>query len=286
MNQRNGLLLTILLLALPGLAGASACNSLSTARWMLGDWVTGDWQSVTHESWNELGPQTFEGSGSERSLADGKLLGTEALRLLEMADGVFYFAKVAHNELPVAFALTECSGDRLVFENPAHDFPRRLEYSRTADGRMAVTISDGNNPGETLNFERDDAATDPGALVLAAEDARFAAMIRPDAVQLESALADDLQYVHSTGDVENRQQFIDSMVSGERRYLRITPMERQVILLGGRSALVRGRGQFEVVLKGNRLDLDLRYLAIYGLGGDGRWRLRSWQSLRLPQKPA
>jgi hypothetical protein len=34
---------------------------------------------------------------------------------------------------------------------------------------------------------------------------------------------------------------------------------------------------------GKKLELDLRYLAIYGLGGDGRWRLRSWQSLRLPQ---
>lgn len=31
------------------------------------------------------------------------------------------------------------------------------------------------------------------------------------------------------------------------------------------------------------VDMEIRYLAIYGLGSDGRWRLRSWQSLRLPQ---
>jgi len=37
------------------------------------------------------------------------------------------------------------------------------------------------------------------------------------------------------------------------------------------------------VVKGSRLDLDLRYLAVYGQGADGRWRLRSWQSLRLPE---
>ncbi len=285
MKLQSRVLILGLLLALAEPAGAVACQSVASARWILGNWVTGDEESVFHESWIELGPQTFEGTGSERSLADGKILGTEALRLVEMAGGVYYIAKVAHNELPVAFALIECSGERLVFENPAHDSPRRLEYRHESDGRMAVTVSDGNNQGLTLSFERDVAVSNPGATVLAAEDARFAAMIGADATRLRSWLADDLLYVHSSGDVENRQQFVDSIVSGERRYLQVSPVERQVIQLGDQSALVRGRGQFQVVLKGNRLDLDLRYLAIYGLGSDGRWRLRSWQSLRLPQKP-
>jgi len=31
-----------------------------------------------------------------------------------------------------------------------------------------------------------------------------------------------------------------------------------------------------------RLDLQIRYLAVYGENA-GRWRLRSWQSLRLTQ---
>ena len=248
MNQRKCLLSTILLLGLPAWAGALDCNSLSAARWMLGDWVTGDWKSITHESWTERGLRTFEGMGSERSMADGKTMNSEELRLVEMADGVFYLAKVGHNELPIAFALTECSNDRLVFENPEHDSPRRLEYRHEADDRMVVTISDGKNAGATLIFQREVAAPDGSAPVLAAEDARFAAMIGTDATRLRSWLADDLQYVHSTGDVESRQQFVDSIVSGERRYS-VTPVEREVIMLGDQSALVRGRGQFQVVIK-------------------------------------
>ena len=128
------------------------------------------------------------------------------------------------------------------------------------------------------------ANADPGAPVLAAEDARFAAMTAADAAQLGAWPADDLQYVHSTGQVANRQQFIDAIASGELRYFQITPGDRRVTMLGDRAVLMLGWGLFQVMLNGNKVDLDLRYLAVYGLGGDGRWRLRAWQSLRLPQK--
>jgi hypothetical protein len=171
-----------------------------------------------------------------------------------------------------------------VFENPAHDFPRRLEYRHDADGRMVVTVSDRKDKGFTLNFERAAAAADPGAPVLEDEDARFAAMIGVNAVELGAWLADDLQYVHSTGQIESREQLLASIAGGAIRYLEIAPMERQVVTLGDDSALVRGHARFQVIASGNRLDLEIRYLAIYGLGGDGHWRLRAWQSLRLPQQ--
>lgn len=283
MNQLIRLIAMVSTLACPLLAAASDCGSLSVARWVLGDWVAGGEKTVFQESWTEVGPQTFEGFASERSMADGKLIGSEELRLVEMAGGVYYIAKVTHNALPVAFRLTECSADRLVFENAAHDFPRRLEYRHEAGGRMVVAISDGKDKGFTLDFEPDAAGTDAGSPLLAAEDARFAAMIAANVSDLGPWLADDLQYVHSTGQVESREQLLKSIASGAFDYLAITPVERQVVMLGDRSALVRGHGQFQVVGGGNKLDLQIRYLAVYGLSGDGHWRLRSWQSLRLPQ---
>jgi hypothetical protein len=284
MNKWLRLAMTVWALAWPILAGASECASLAVARWVIGDWVAGGEKSMFHESWTELGPQTFEGRGSERSMADSSVISNEALRLVEMAGGVYYIAKVADNDFPVAFLLTECSASRLVFVNPAHDFPRRLEYRHDADGRMVVAVSDGKDQGFTLNFERAAAATDAGAPVLAAEDARFAAMTGANVSELRSWLADDLRYVHSTGKVESREQFLASIAGGARRYLEITPLERQVVMLGHESALVHGHGRIVVMSGGNRLDMEIRYFAIYGLGGDGHWRLRAWQSLRLPQQ--
>jgi hypothetical protein len=152
--------------------------------------------------------------------------------------------------------------------------------------RIAVTMYAFAWPAfafEGTGSERADPAPDPGARVLAAEDARFAAMLDANTRELGSWLADDLQYVHATGKVENREQFLASIAGGNLRYLEIAPLERQVVMLGHDAALVRGHGRMLAVAGAARLDMEIRYLAIYELGGDGRWRLRSWQSLRLPQ---
>ncbi len=285
MNGFMSSVLVSMLFALPAWAGASECQSLAVARWVLGEWVAGGEKSMVHEEWTELGPQTFEGAGSEILTIDGMVISTESLRMVEMEGGVFYIAKVAENELPVAFRLTGCDAGRLEFENPAHNFPRRLEYRRRADGGMTVVVSDGADKGFTLNFENSAAPARALESVLAAEDARFAAMTSANANEIAAWLADDLQYVHSSGRVEDREQLVASIAGGALRYLKITPLDRQVFMLGDRSAMVRGLGRFQIESNGKELDLQLRYLAIYDMGGHGHWRLRSWQSLRLPQGP-
>ncbi len=260
-------------------SAAPACGTLASLRWLLGDWVANGGKTTFHESWTEVAPHTFEGTGIERAGPDGAISG-EALRLVEMAGTVFYLSKVTHNELPVAFRLNECEDGRFVFDNPAHDFPRRLEYVLAPDGALTVNVSDGGEKGFSLKFARSAAPGDP-APVLAAEDARFAAMVAADAGDMRRWFADDLVYVHSTGQVESRDQLVESIASGRTRYVAVTPGERQVVPLGSDSAIVRGRGRFQVAAGGNALDLQIRYLAVYGKQ-DGVWRLRSWQSLRAP----
>jgi len=259
---------------------APTCESLGSLRWLLGDWIADGSKTTFHESWTEVAPHTFEGAGIERAKPDGSVKGSEVLRLVEMAGAVFYISKVTHNELPVAFRLNECADGRFVFDNPAHDFPRRLEYVLAPDGRLTVNVSDGSEKGFSLDFARSASPGDP-APVLAAEDARFTAMVTADAGVMRRWFADDLVYVHSTGQVESRDQLIESITSGRTRYVAVTPVERQVVALGPAAALVRGRGRFQVTAAGNALDLQIRYLAVYG-NEDGVWRLRSWQSLRAP----
>ena len=135
-------------------AEAGACSSLEAARWLLGSWLADSGQRVVTETWVEASATTFEGAGVTRARADGKVVDGEALRLVAMADAVFYVAKVAHNDYPVAFRLTTCDAERLVFENPGHDFPRRLEYRRIDADRMEVFVSDGAERGFRLDFRR------------------------------------------------------------------------------------------------------------------------------------
>ena len=117
--------------------------------------------------------------------------------------------------------------------------------------------------------------------MLAAEDARFAAMIAADAREMRRWLAADLEYVHANGEVENREQLIDSVTSGRKRYLAVEPADRRVNRLSDSAAIVQGRGRLHVAAGTTLLDFQIRYLAVYELN-DGVWQLRVWQSLRLP----
>lgn len=277
--MRTGCLLFFSFL-LPSLAGAADCGSLGQLRWLLGEWVADGDKKAFHESWAELGPEAFEGAGLERDKGSGRLATSESLRLLQMADGVYYLSKVSHNELPVAFRLTTCQGGQFVFENAAHDFPRRIEYRHEGDDRLNVRVSDGGDKGFTLAFRRTAPPLNGDASVLAAEDARFAAMVAADPGAMRRWFAEDLEYVHSSGQVENRDQLIDSIVSGKFRYLAVTPLERGVVRMDRGGALVRGRGRFRVATGGQTLNLTIRYLAAYARSG-GEWKLIGWQSLRV-----
>lgn len=137
-----------------GAAGAATCDRLDTASWLLGEWLAQDASKAITESWRAASPDTFEGSGETRSRVDDRIVESESLRLVRMADAVFYVAKVAHNPYPVSFRLVACPPHRLVFENPSHDFPRKLEYTLAEDGTLAVAVSDGADKGFTLRFRR------------------------------------------------------------------------------------------------------------------------------------
>lgn len=131
---------------------AERCDSLSAATGLLGSWEARDEGKTFTENWIRLSDTTFEGKGETRR--NDKVIDGESLRLVQMGESVFYIAKVAHNALPVAFQLTQCSAQRLVFENPGHDFPRKLEYELRATDEMTARVSDGKDKGFTLTYRR------------------------------------------------------------------------------------------------------------------------------------
>lgn len=145
-----------LLLVAGGTAAAEApdCTSLAAADWLLGDWAAPSPGGEVVESWAAVSESTWEGRGMSRKAGSDALRTFETLRLVEMSSRVFYVAKVEENELPVAFRLVDCSAGRLVFENPAHDFPQRIAYRLDGEGRLEVTVSDLAGKGFTLNFSR------------------------------------------------------------------------------------------------------------------------------------
>lgn len=118
-------------------------------------------------------------------------------------------------------------------------------------------------------------------MIRALEERRFAAMMRRDTEALAGILADDLTYTHSSGQLETKGQFLESIRSGAIQYTAILPEGLDVRLYGD-TAVVTGKGTFKVRMQGEDRSLPLRFTDVYVRRGDG-WQMVAWQSTRLPE---
>lgn len=119
----------------------------------------------------------------------------------------------------------------------------------------------------------------PLEAVLKLEEQRFAAMVAGDLVSLDRMLGDGLTYVHSTGRLETKPEFLARIKSGELKYKSVRREDLSVQVLD-RAAVVTGQAVMEVESKGAGMNMHVRYTAVYADGGD-HWELVAWQSTQI-----
>lgn len=115
----------------------------------------------------------------------------------------------------------------------------------------------------------------------AVEEQRYKAMLQADVPALEKLLADDLVYVHSSGGVESKQQFLATIRSGALKYKKIAP-EGVFYRISDSLAVVTGKSSIEVEREGKPQSFRVRFTAVYQKSPAG-WRLAAWQTTRLPE---
>jgi hypothetical protein len=126
-------------------------------------------------------------------------------------------------------------------------------------------------------------AEDPAeAAVLKREEARLQAMVKADVAALEDVLADDLSYIHASGNADTKREFIDAIRTGRLRYKQLD-REGVAVRVYDDVAVVTGRGRFLVRSGENDLDVRLLFTDVYVKRG-GKWRMVAWQSTRLAEK--
>jgi hypothetical protein len=118
------------------------------------------------------------------------------------------------------------------------------------------------------------------AAVKAAELARFKANVDADAKALGLLLADDLDYVHSNGEIDTKASFIESLTSGRRDYISMKGDIQKVRVLGD-VAVIRGLAKVTVSTDGKSQELDIGYTDIW-VWKDQRWQMTGWHSSRYP----
>ena len=117
------------------------------------------------------------------------------------------------------------------------------------------------------------------APAIEADRARFEAQIEADAEALDKLLAADLTYVHSSGVLDSKDDYIGGIKSGKYKYKAIAP-EGVSARSFGDVAVVNGKATMDLVSDGKDVRVVLRYTDVW-VKRDGRWQMVSWHSTRL-----
>jgi hypothetical protein len=136
------------LLAFACLAMASPGKSLvHDFTWLAGHWCLSRGAETVEEQWLE--PSGGLALGLGRTVKNGRATAFEFMRI-DHRDGVPRFVAQPDGAPPTAFELTAIGAGWARFENPAHDFPKRVEYRRTAGGLHAEIAGPGRDGREVV----------------------------------------------------------------------------------------------------------------------------------------
>lgn len=123
-------------------------NEIKKAEWLIGTWGNKTKKGNIHETWSKTNDNEFLGKSY---VIKGKdTIVVENIRLVQEPNGLFYIPTVkSQNEaLPIPFAAKTISKTQLVFENPKHDFPQIISYTKITPDSLVAEISGTRNGQE------------------------------------------------------------------------------------------------------------------------------------------
>jgi hypothetical protein len=138
--------LALLALMVPSAFAADA-PALTGFGWISGHWCGGSGDERIEEYWMSSDGDVLLGLG--RSLKGLQTASFEYMRIV-MEDGVPVFVAQPGGRPPTAFRRTAGGADWARFENPAHDFPTRVEYRRRGEALHAEIAGPGKDGKEVV----------------------------------------------------------------------------------------------------------------------------------------
>jgi ketosteroid isomerase-like protein len=114
------------------------------------------------------------------------------------------------------------------------------------------------------------------AQIGALEEQRYAALKENNLKALEGMLAEDLLYVHSTGLLHGKKEYLELLRAGTVRYLEFQPTGGKTIMVGD-SALVNVRLKSRLIFSGKELQMENQVTCAWARRPEG-WRLVLFQA--------
>ncbi|MDP4148607.1 MAG: nuclear transport factor 2 family protein [Bacteroidota bacterium] len=117
--------------------------------------------------------------------------------------------------------------------------------------------------------------------VSAAVESLRKAMVDPDKAVLDKLTMEELSYGHSNGMIQDKQAFMDALVSGKSDFVTID-LSNQTVRVVGKTALVRHILSATTNDGGKPGSTKLSILMVWQQQKDGNWRLLARQATKVP----
>ncbi len=117
-------------------------------------WIAGCWDATRngrHVAEHWMAPEGGTMMGVSRTTAGDKTTEWEFLIIRQGAQGLDYVAKPSRQP-EATFTAARASANEVVFENPAHDFPKRIIYKRDGDSLTASIEGPMNGQNRRIDF--------------------------------------------------------------------------------------------------------------------------------------
>ncbi|MDX2043244.1 MAG: DUF6265 family protein [Acidobacteriota bacterium] len=156
MQELSKFVLVLIAVALltPTPGSAQQKTTLDDLAWLAGCWQDERGTRFREESWTKPKGGTMLGVG--RQVRDGKTTEYEFMRIHE-DKGEIYFTAKPSGQAETTFKLVSYADGKATFENPQHDFPTRVIYSKQSDGSLLARIEgvmNGQKRGIDFPFKR------------------------------------------------------------------------------------------------------------------------------------
>lgn len=132
----------------------SPTSNIQSLVWLGGCWESKQPSRHSQEQW--MSPSGGIMIGMGRTVKNGKLVSVEFMELRQDGPNLVFTAHPS-GQKTASFQVTSASASQAVFENPAHDFPQKIEYRLTKPDVLEVQVSGlvkGKNRVEQFQFSR------------------------------------------------------------------------------------------------------------------------------------
>ncbi|MEZ4810269.1 MAG: nuclear transport factor 2 family protein [Allomuricauda sp.] len=106
------------------------------------------------------------------------------------------------------------------------------------------------------------------------------AMVNPQREVLEELCSDQLTYGHSSGLIQNKEEFIDDLMNGPFDFSSVEALDQTVHLVG-ETAIVRHIFFAQATKEGEPIEIKLGNIEVFKRNEAGKWELLARQAYKL-----